>query len=451
MTLNRSTKSLPAFAGAIALLAGSLSMLATPAQAATADGDTVVRGTTIPAFYNPPASLPAKNGTLIRSEAMSVALTLPTPSGKLPGKATRVMFKSTDSANKPVAVTGAYLEPDKKWTGKGKRPLVVVGAGTMGQGDQCSPSLGLQNPIALNLEQESMSAGYEILSVYRLLDKGVAVMLSDYVGLGATDRPHTYMNRLDQGHTLNDAARAALNLSGTSITKDSNIGFYGYSQGGGAAGAAAELQPSYAPELKLAGAYVGAPPADLVKTIDGIDGSALAVALAWTINGMMVYAPELAPKLDQYLNDKGKALLEDAKTRCVGDGLIKYAFTKTKDLTKDGSSLTQILNKEPELKALTEHQRIGKLKPPVPVRVATGIADDSVPHGQSRQLAVDWCKAKANVTYVPVVLPNLGDKLVLTNHFLPLILDQGPAIDWLTDRLNGKKASSNCILMPILK
>ena len=451
MTVNRTKKALPAFAGAVALLAGSLSMLAAPAQAATADGDTVVRGVTIPAFYNPPSSLPAKNGTLIRSEAMSVALTLPTPTGKLPGKATRVMFKSTDARNKPVAITGAYLEPEKKWTGKGKRPLVVVGAGTMGQGDQCSPSMGLQHPIAMNLETESMAAGYEILAVYRLLDKGVAVMLSDYVGLGTTDRVHTYMNRLDQGHALNDAARAALNLTGTSITKDSNVGFYGYSQGGGASGAAAELQPSYAPELNLAGAYVGAPPADLVKTIDGIDGSALAVALAWTINGMMVHAPELAPKIDQYMNDKGKALLEDAKTRCVGDGLIKYAFTKTKDLTKDGSTLAQVLNKEPQLKALVDHQRIGKLKPQVPVRVATGLSDDSVPHGQSRQLAVDWCKAKADVTYVPVVLPNLGDKLVLTNHFLPLILDQGPAIDWLTDRLNGKRASSNCIFMPILK
>src|SRR5690606_21923337 len=132
----------------------------------------------------------------------------------------------------------------------------------MGQGDQCSPSMGLEAPIRLDLENENMSAGYEILSVYRLLSKGVSVMLTDYVGLGATDRVHTYMNRLDQGHVVNDAARAALNLPGTSLTKDSKIGFYGYSQGGGATGAAAELQPSYAPELNLAGAYVGAPPAD---------------------------------------------------------------------------------------------------------------------------------------------------------------------------------------------
>ncbi len=449
MTVQLRKRALPAMAAAFALVASALGIFATPAQAA--EGDTTVRGVTVPAFYNPPAQLPAKNGSLIRSESMPLAVTLPTPYGKLPANATRIMFKSTDAANQPVAVTGAYLEPSKKWSGKGKRPLVVVGAGTMGQGDQCSPSLGLQQPINLNLSGESMSAGYEILSVYRLLDKGVAVMLSDYVGLGPTDRVHTYMNRLDQAHTLNDAARAALNLSGTSITKDSKIGFYGYSQGGGAAGAAAELQPQYAPELNLAGAYVGAPPADLVKTIDGIEGSALAVALAWTINGFMAYSPELGYKIDEYMNDKGKSLLQDSATRCVGDGLIKYAFTKTTTLTKDGISLAQVLAKEPQLKAVADAQRIGRLKPSVPVRVATGISDDTVPHGQSRQLAVDWCKAKANVTYVPIVLPSLGDKLVLTNHFLPLILDQGPAIDWLVDRLNGKKATSNCIFMPILK
>ncbi len=447
MTAPSTKRTTTAIAGAMTLLASSLVMLTAPAQAA--EGDTTSRGVTIPAFYNPPTSLPAKNGTLVRAEPMKVALTLPTPSGKLPGKATRVMFKSTDATNKPVAVTGAYLEPEKKWTGKGKRPLVVLGAGTQGQGDQCAPSIGLEHPIGIDLKNENMSAGYEILAAYRLLDKGVAVMVSDYVGLGATDRAHTYMTRLDQAHALNDAARAALSLPGTSISKDSKIGFYGYSQGGGASGAAAELQPTYAPELNLAGAYVGAPPADLVKTIDGIDGSALAVALAWTINGMIQYNPELGYKIDVYMNQKGKDFLADSVDRCVGDGLIKYAFTKTSSLTKDGSSLAQILKKEPQMKATVDAQRIGKLKPKVPVRVATGTVDDSVPHGQARQLAVDWCKAKANVTYVPVVLPNLGDKLVLTNHFLPLIVDQGPAIDWLTDRLNGKSASSNCWSMPL--
>ena len=109
----------------------------------------VSRGVTIPAFYTPPATLPAANGALVRSEPLPLALSLPGITGTLPGRATRLMYKSTDSNGGPVAVTGAYLEPSAAWTGGGARPLVAVAPGTMGQGDQCSASLGLEHPLIL--------------------------------------------------------------------------------------------------------------------------------------------------------------------------------------------------------------------------------------------------------------------------------------------------------------
>lgn len=71
-----------------------------------------------------------------------------------------------------------------------------------------------------------------------------------------------------------------------------------------------------------------------------------------------------------------------------------------------------------------------------------------MPHAQARQLAVDWCDKGADVTYKAVRLPNLGDKL-LTNHLVPLLTDQGDAVEWLTDRLKGKATSSNCRTMPV--
>lgn len=440
-------KALVALASTFALTMGSLGALAAPAQAA--DGDTKVRGVTIPAFYNPPASLPAKNGAVVRTEGMKPFLAAPGISPALPGTATRVMFKTTDAANKPAAVTGAYIEPTKKWAGKGSRPLVVVAPGTMGQGDQCATSLNIDNPLIADLKGDTLSVGYELITVYSLLNEGFGVMLTDYIGLGTTDRPHTYMNRVDQGHTVNDAARAALSLPGTSLKADSKVGFHGYSQGGGATASAAELQPTYAPELNLVGAYAGAPPADLAKTVPGIDGSLLAVALAWSINGLTHYSPELAPLVDQYMNDKGKAVLTDSLTRCVPDGALSNPFTNTKDLTKTKISLEQVINKEPAIKAVVDAQRIGKLKPTVPVRVTTGTTDDIVPHKQSRQLAVDWCKAKVNVTYTPVVLPNLGNKTVL-NHLPPMLVDLPGATAWMKDRFNGKKAASNCLVLPVM-
>ncbi|MFB7757354.1 lipase family protein, partial [Streptomyces sp. NPDC056121] len=224
-----------------------------PASASGAE-PVVSRGVTIPTFYNPPTELPAADGTLIRSEAMPLGLGIPGLDGRpMPGTATRLMYKSTDSAGQPVAVTGAYIEPSATWHKPGPRPLVAVASGTMGQGDQCAPSFALQHPLTLN--GNTVSVGYESLAIYRILATGAAVVITDYVGLGATDRLHTYANRLDQGHALLDAARAARAVPGASVTANSPTGLYGYSQGGGASAAAAELQPSYAPDVKLAGTY----------------------------------------------------------------------------------------------------------------------------------------------------------------------------------------------------
>ncbi|MFJ2897487.1 lipase family protein [Streptomyces sp. NPDC087218] len=419
---------------------------AAPAGAATTD-PVVSRGVTIPAFYTPPAQLPSANGALVRTEPLPLGLRIPGLDGRpMPGTATRLMYKSTDSTGQPVAVTGAYIEPSAAWKGTGPRPLVALASGTMGQGDQCAPSFALQHPLTLN--GDTISVGYEALSIYRILSTGAAVVVTDYVGLGATDRLHTYVNRLDQAHALLDAARAARSVPGASVTAASRTGLYGYSQGGGASAAAAELQPSYAPDVPLSGTYSGAPPADLTSVMKGIDGSALAGALAWSISGFAQSDPDLRAIVDANISATGRAALADASTMCVGDALFRYGFTKSNKWTTSGKSLGDIIAADPRAQAALDKQRVGTLKPAGPVRVATGTQDDIVPHSQARKLAVDWCAKGAAVTYDAIVLPNLGDK-ILTNHLVPLITDQGDAISWLTDRLSGKAATSNCWSMPI--
>ncbi|MFF0777887.1 lipase family protein [Streptomyces sp. NPDC003720] len=433
---------LPALAVAVAACLGAQTAAALPATAS----DTVVsRGVTIPAFYDPPATLPAADGALVRSEHLPLALSLPGLDGPLPGRATRLMYKSTDSNGSPVAVTGAYIEPAAAWKHGGSRPLVAVAPGTMGQGDQCAASLGLEHPLRVNVR--TLSVGYEDLAIYRLLARGVAVVVTDYAGLGATDRLHTYVNRLDGGHAVLDAVRAARNLPGTSVTAASPVGLYGYSQGGGATASAAELQPSYAPDVTLAGTYSGAPPADLTATTKAIDGSDLAGALGWAVNGFLQADPALRPIADEHLDAAGKRALTDLSTMCVGDAILSYNSAHSTAWTTDGSSLGDVIEAEPALRDFLDRQRIGRAKPASPVRVATGVNDDLVPHAQARTLAVDWCRKGASVTYAPVVVPPLGRSLL--NHFTPLITDQGSAIGWLTDRLSGKPARSTCWSLPV--
>ncbi|MFL4952538.1 lipase family protein [Streptomyces sp. MMS24-I31] len=430
---------------ASAVAAASLCTQAFPAIAATDSGPVVSRGVTIPGFYNPPAELPAADGALIRSEPLPLALSLPGVDGPLPGRATRLMYKSTDSADRPVAVTGAYIEPTARWNGGGPRPLVVVAPGTLGQGDQCAASMGLEHPVSFN--GRTMSVGYEDLAIYRLLAKGAAVVVTDYAGLGATDRLHTYVNRVDEAHAVLDAARAARDVEGASVTSASRVALYGYSQGGGATAAAAELQPGYAPDVPLVGTYAGAPPADLTEVTRAIDGSELAGALGWSLNGFLQSDPELKPLADAHLNAAGRTALADLSTMCVGDALFSYGFTKSSSWTTDGQTVSDIIRSTPAFQAFLDSQHIGTIRPATPVRVATGISDNLVPHAQARQLAVDWCRKGADVTYKAVALPGLGSALL--NHAGPLLADQGSAISWLTDRLTGRPAASNCATMPV--
>ncbi|MEU6421948.1 alpha/beta fold hydrolase [Streptomyces spiralis] len=424
---------------------GVQALAATPATAATASAPVVSRGVAIPAFYTPPAELPGADGTLIRSEPLPLALSLPGMNGPLPGRATRVMYKSTDAGGRPVAVTGAYIEPAAHWPGAGARPLVVVAPGTMGQGDQCAASMALEHPVSFN--GRTVSVGYEDLSVYRLLSRGAAVVVTDYVGLGATDRLHTYVDRVDEAHAVLDAARAAREVRGASVAAASPVGLFGYSQGGGATAAAAELQPSYAPDVALAGTYSGAPPADLTEVTKAIDGSELAGAIGWSLNGFLQTDPDLRPIADAHLNAAGKAALKDLSTMCVGDAILHYGYARSTRWTTDGRSVSDIIRSTPALRDFLDTQRIGRLKPAGPVRLATGTSDNLVPHAQARQLAVDWCRKGADVTYQPVVLPNVISPLL--NHFAPLLADQGAAVSWLTDRLAGKPAQANCATLPV--
>lgn len=152
--------------------------------------------------------------------------------------------------------------------------------------------------------------------------------------------------------------------------------------------------------------------------IKGIDGSALAGALGWSLNGFLQSDPDLQDFADAHINAAGKAALKDLSTMCVGDAILGYAFKNSTSWTTDGHSVSDLVASTPALQATLADQRIGNLKPTSPVRLVTGVQDDIVPHAQARQLAVDWCRKGADITYDAIVLPNLGDGLLL-NHVAP--------------------------------
>nr|WP_229746288.1 lipase family protein [Rhodococcus trifolii] len=415
--------------GALMVLIAAVSTLVAP-TASAAD------------FYTPPSPLPAgQNGDLINTGPSNLAISVPGIGGPLPGKATRLMYRSQDSNDKPVAVTGTYIDPSASWTGPGERPVVAFAPGTYGQGDNCAASKLLNNLISYT-PPFGVMVEYEIVQIYTLLTQGVGVVITDYQGLG-TPGNHTYVNRAAEAHAVLDSVRAAKNVRGTKISPTSPVGMWGFSQGGGAVAAAAELAPQYAPELTIKGTYAGAPPADLGATLAQVDGTILFGVIGYTLNGLRDSDPDIGPIIDQYTNDKGKAMLAAVSKQCIVETALSVGFHRTNEYLKDGRSLSQTLGDIPKAQEILAKNKIGERTPNSPVYIDSGTSDDIVPHGQAVDLARDWCAKGANVTLNRQLYPAIFPGLAL-GHLLPDFLGLPAANKWFFDQLTNKPSGGNC-------
>jgi hypothetical protein len=356
-------------------------------------------------FYDPPSPLPAgKPGDLIRAEPMEARH----PDGRLlPGRAWRVLYRSTSTNGRPTAVTGTVLVPDGEYA-SGARPLVGYSVGTRGIADRCAPS----RTLATGREPEADT-------LQSLLERGWAVSLTDWEGFG-TPGDHTYVVGRAEGQATLDAMRAARRLAGTGLSPAGPLALLGYSQGGHSAAWAAQVQPSYAPELRLAGAATGAVPSDLQRVADNVDGGHAAGLVLYAAVGMNAAYPEL--KLDSYLNDAGREAVARARDSCVLDGsLAFFAFRRSTDYA------TTDVRRLPDWEARLAENGVGGIAPDAPVFLYHARTDELVPYELSEELRARWCGKGVNVRFEEV--PGGADHIVTGTSF-----GNPRAIDWLAER-----------------
>ena len=340
-----------------------------------------------PPFYEAPAVLPTTNGAVIRSEPVQFLLD-PLDATSLVRDARRVLYRTTDRTGQPIASSGTVLVPSTPWLGLGSRPVIGYAPGTQGMADRCAPS---------RLFSEGIE--YEGVGIEGLLLRGYAVAMPDYEGLG-TAGVHTYMDRVAQGRATLDAVRAAQRLTGTGLSSTSPVGLMGYSQGGGAAASAVELAPTYAPDLRLKGAVVGAVPADLDAVARNLDGGPFSAFAFFALRGLAAsYDIDLSP----YLNDRGRATMDAVEQDCVFD-LLDNAFVASSTLSADGRPMSELMAEEP-FRSIIAAQRIGRIKPQVPVLVTHSALDDTIPFAVGKAMATSWCGTGANVRFSANVAP----------------------------------------------
>lgn len=393
-------------------------------------------------FYEVPASaLGGAPGTVVDTQPYPPLLSIPNQQGPWPSGAQRIMYRTTDAHGAATAASGTYFDASLPWIGAGPRPLVVLGPGTQGQGDQCAPSRLFQDGIHYNAPLD-FAVEYEVLQVHALLSRGIDVVVTDYQGLG-TAGMHSYVDRRAQGHAMLDAARAVKALPGSRIGDDNPIGFWGYSQGGGAAASAAEMQPSYAPDLDVRGTYAGGPPADLRTVAAALDGGLATGLLGYAVNSIYAGYPETRADIDGALAPAGRQALDEIAAQCVPETIARYGLHRTTEWTKDGRSLAELIDALPSVSAVVDEQRIGRSTPGSPVLIVQGRNDDLIPHNQATRLAADWCAQGATVEFRTEEIPPIAPGFVV-GHGLPMVSGLPSALDWMTDRFDGVPARSGC-------
>ncbi|MQY04779.1 lipase family protein [Actinomadura macrotermitis] len=409
--LSRSGRVLAPLALAVSLCAGSVTAaVAAPVRSpyqAAAPGDPAPAGDE---FYTPPSPLPeGKPGDIIRWRPSKAG----PPAARSLANAWQVMYLSTDGLGKPNVVTGTVLVP--KDGDPATTPIVGFGPGTSGPAFRCAPSKFIDQ-----------GAFYEQAALNGMLKAGYAVAVTDYEGYH-TDPKTTYMTGRSMGPALMDGVRAAQRLSATGLSANAPVVFRGYSQGGGASMWAGQLQPTYAPELKLVGVVGGGVPADLVQValpLNGLRGSGF---LFDAMIGLDNAYPEL--KLDSYLNEDGRALFASLnKDACTLELLTDY---KNKQMSK---YMTKSPFSDKPWQSRVVENRLGSAPIKAPVFHYHGTKDDIVDFDQDKKLRDKYCALGVQDTW----------QTYDVDHITGVARGNADALTFIADRFAGKAPTPNC-------
>jgi hypothetical protein len=269
---------------------------------------------------------------------------------------------------------------------------------------------------------------FEESNVDPALKAGHVVVLSDYEGLQSQ-----WIANKNTAHGVLDGVRAAIKFNKTGLSANAAIGMMGFSGGGHATGWAAEMAPTYAPELNIVGAALGGVPANVGNVARKVDGTLFAGVYLAAVVGLSRAYPEIDPV--KYATPAGLTAIEDIGNRCLlgmfqgqPEILWRYAGKKSTVYLKDANFLDL-----PEIAAIISENNMGSRIPKTPLYVYQGTLDEIMPIKDVDDLVKTYCDAGAKVQY----------HRAISDHLL-MAISPGGARGYVLDRLAGKAAPSNC-------
>lgn len=330
-----------------------------------------------------------------------------------PVTSTQILFRSTDSKDRPVAAATTVIVPTTPWTGKGTRPVVAYNMAIDSLGNTCAPSWTLPRGIAP-----------EIVAVQFFLAKNYAVVVTDHQG-----PRQAYAAGRMAGHAVLDALRAMVRLPQLGLPAESPIAITGYSGGAIASGWAAQLAPTYAPDVNLVGTAFGGAPIDYRILLGSMSGNNAASTLF--LSAAMGVAREY-PEMFQLMNANGLRLAQIAKDMCVyllaPGGLVA-------PIPAQALSDIPAVDRTPIAEAIIADTRMGgDLAPTTPVFIYQGQQEFWIPKQGAETLYDEWCAHGADVRLEEY----LGEHLTVAVSGLP------GSHRWIDDRLAGVPVDDGC-------
>jgi acetyl esterase/lipase len=301
-------------------------------------------------------------------------------------------FQSRYPDNTPAPATAQLFVP--RLPDAPPAMLYLFAPGSTGLVNACRPSREHLAGIRWGLYRSHVLA---------FAGQGFLGVLPDYLGFAEPGRLQPYMSAVAEGRLVLDAIRAArrfLEQKGGSLPRGKPAAFVsGFSQGGHAIFAAADLQRAYAPEVRLAGIIGYGPSTDLEALFREFPVAApMAIYTFSRIYGVARFDPALI------LQERWAASLADDVTRqCVG-GMQQYYPWSARELFTpafaDALFAGQLPGKFPEIHRILKENSPGLTRHRVPSLILQGTDDIVVRPASQREFARGLCQAGNPVRYV---------------------------------------------------
>ncbi len=359
-------------------------------------------------FYATPDQ-PAAPGELIRIEPIT---NLDVPGGT----AYRMMYGTQAPDGTATVSSGMMIIPDAA-APAGGRPVLAWAHGTLGFGDDCTPSRTFE-PTLNGLDFGSWLPA--------AMQRGWVVTATDYAGVGTEGDPY-YLIGQSEAHDVINSVRAARNYPDADA--GSVYATFGHSQGGHSS-LSTGLFTDYAPELQLVAVSAAAPAAQLgalfaqqyAKPVAWGDGPSVAVSWPLVYPGLPLEGVLTSSAMKDYSELADGCLLQE-----VGQLLVK----KTTDAQFfEGNPL-----KNSAWASAAKEQSVDPTAIDVPIFIVQSLTDNVVLPNTNALIAQEACAANEPITV---------SWLDMVTHEDTAVMGGMLAIDWLQDRFNGIEATNSC-------